>query len=157
MDEEIKYRSALGAFATGVALVTAEGPNGPVGIIINSFTSVSLDPRLILWCLGDKSDRYAEFAAAERWAVNILAADQKDISSRFARTGAKDAADTAFDRLEGVPALPGAAARFSCRTHERFKLGDHLVIVGEVVAYDGHDGAALTYHRGRYGASGGVE
>lgn len=156
MDEDIQYRRALGAFATGVALITAEGQNGPVGIVVNSFTSVSLAPRLILWCLGDTSDRYGEFAAAERWTVNILAADQKDISSRFARTGAKDASDATLDRLEGAPALPGAAARFSCRTHERFKLGDHLVIIGEVVAYDGHDGPALTYHRGRYGASGGA-
>lgn len=149
----MQYRRALGAFATGVALVTADGPKGPVGIVVNSFTSVSLTPRLVLWCLGDQSDRYGVFATAERWAINVLAATQEPLSRRFVRAGAVDAADVACARLADAPVLSGALSIFACRSHERRKLGDHLVIVGEVLAYEARDGDGLTYYRGRYGVA----
>jgi flavin reductase (DIM6/NTAB) family NADH-FMN oxidoreductase RutF len=153
LDEDRHYRRALGAFATGVVLVTADTAKGPVGIIINSFTSVSLEPRLVLWCLGDQSDRYSAFAAAEHWAINVLAFDQHALSARFAAAGSLEAGDVATDRLGVAPALPIAAARFGCRTYERRTLGDHLVIVGQVEAFDLGTGDALTYYRGRYGVA----
>lgn len=149
----MQYRRALGAFATGVVLVTTDGPEGAAGIVVNSFTSVSLEPRLVLWCLGDQSDRYGLFSHAETWTANVLAASQQPVSQRFATEGASDARDVAVDRLGPAPALPGALARFACRSHERRRLGDHLVIVGEVLAFDARPGEALTYYRGRYGAA----
>ena len=151
LEEELAYRRGLGAFATGVVLVTTDGPGGPAGIVVNSFTSVSLAPRLVLWCLGDASDRYEVFAAAEFWAVNVLAADQQDISARFARPGGFDAAGVAMDRLGACPALPAALARLACRTVDRRVAGDHLMIVGAVEAFDAAVGDGLTYFRGRYG------
>lgn len=153
MDEDHSYRRALGAFATGVVLITAEGAHGPVGIIVNSFTSVSLEPRLVLWCLGDQSDRYGAFSTAEHWAVNVLAADQQSLSAQFAQSGVDEVADAVFEQWDKTPVLRGALARIVCRTHERRKLGDHLVIVGEVTGFDTRPGDSLTYYRGRYGVA----
>ncbi len=152
VDEGRAYRWALGGFATGVVLITADGPMGPAGIIVNSFTSVSLEPRLVLWCLGDASDRFALFAGAEFWGANILAATQHDISARFARPGALDAGDLAIDRLGDAPMLKGALTHLACRTRDRRAVGDHLLIVGEVTAFASAEaGDGLTYFRGRYG------
>jgi len=71
-DETLAYRQALGSFATGVCVVTADSPLGPMGLTINSFTSVSLEPRLLLWCIDERSERWPVFAAAERFAVHVL-------------------------------------------------------------------------------------
>jgi flavin reductase (DIM6/NTAB) family NADH-FMN oxidoreductase RutF len=150
-DEERAYRQALGGFATGVVLVAAAAGARTAGIVVNSFTSVSLRPRRVLWCLGDASDRYAHFAAAETWTANILAADQQAVSAQVARPGAWDISDLALAPLGGTPTLAGALARLACRTVERRALGDHLVIVGEVTAHAAAPGAGLTFFRGRYG------
>lgn len=151
-DDERAYRRALGGFATGIALIATEGPAGAAGIVVNSFTSVSLQPRLVLWCLGDASDRYTHFAEAERWSVSVLAAAHEAICARVARPGAWDIADLALARLAGLPVLVGALGQLACTTVERRPVGDHLVIVGAVEAFAATDGAGLTYFRGRYGA-----
>ncbi len=153
LDDEHDYRRALGAFATGVALVTTDTPGGPAGIVVNSFTSVSLKPRLVLWCLGDRSDRYGAFSVAGRWAVSFLSAEQQATSVRFAAPGSAPPQATTFARLAGAPVIEGALARLVCRTHDRLTLGDHLLIVGEVEAFDSRGGDALTYFRGRYGVA----
>lgn len=151
MDDHQEYRRALGAFATGVALISTESPAGPVGIVVNSFTSVSLRPRLVLWCLGDQSDRYVTFSSASRWAVNILAESDREMSMRFAQPGSIASQEQTFARLADAPVIAGAIARLVCRTHDRIAMGDHLVIVGAVEAFDAAPGDALTYFRGRYG------
>jgi flavin reductase (DIM6/NTAB) family NADH-FMN oxidoreductase RutF len=153
LDDDQDYRRALGAFATGVALITAETPGGAVGIVVNSFTSVSLNPRLVLWCLGDRSDRYGVFSVAERWGVSFLSATQQEVSARFARPGAGPVADGDFGRLAGTPVAADALSRLACRTQDRLVMGDHLVIVGAVEAFDARAGDALTYFRGRYGVA----
>lgn len=148
------YRDALGRYPTGVTVVTAFDDGRPVGITVNSFASVSLQPRLILWSLGRDSVRFEAFARTDAFAVNILAADQEAIAVACAVQG---------DLPEGgwiagahrAPLLTGALARLQCRTHARHEGGDHLIIVGEVLAYDmGPDAPALTYHRSGYGLSG---
>jgi flavin reductase (DIM6/NTAB) family NADH-FMN oxidoreductase RutF len=151
-ERERAFRNCLGAFATGVVMVTTDGAEGgPAGIVVNSFTSVSLRPPLVLWCLGDASDRFALFSKAERWAVNVLAADQQAYSSRVSKPGATAIGDLPLDELAGVPVLAGALSHIVCRTSERRSLGDHLVIVGAVEAFAGQAGDALTYYRGLYG------
>lgn len=145
------YRRALGSFATGVCLITAPDGDGAAAITVNSFTSVSLKPRLILWCLDDRSDRYAAFATAAVFGVNVLSATQQTVSSRFAQPGVWQVEADALARLEGVPVLNAGLARLACRTHERITLGDHLVVVGEVLGFAADDGDGLTYFRGRYG------
>lgn len=148
------YRDALGAFATGVCVVTADGPEGPVGITINSFTSVSLSPRLVLWCLDERSERHPAFASADRFAIHVLGGEGEATARRFAK-GDGRMSDQEFSRQLGLaPRLEGASARFECRTHDRVRMGDHLILVGEVEAYEVAGGATLTYHRGRYGRAG---
>jgi 3-hydroxy-9,10-secoandrosta-1,3,5(10)-triene-9,17-dione monooxygenase reductase component len=150
-DASRDYRRALGSFATGVTVVTAEDGEGALGLTVNSFTSVSLEPRLVLWCLDDVCDRRHVFHNAERFAVNVLAAQDLDHSRRFSRgAGRLDAAEMESGAT-GVPLLKGALARFECETRERIQMGDHQIIVGEVMAYDATQGDGLVFFRGRYG------
>ncbi|MGE0828715.1 MAG: flavin reductase family protein [Hyphomonadaceae bacterium] len=157
MTEEISeprlYRQALGAFATGVAIVTAgSAENGYAAITINSLTSVSLSPRLMLWCLADSSDRYKNFAEADHFGISVLAPPQADLAARFAVQGAKLIDPHEVEWLEHAPVLPDGVARFACRTYDRRSMGDHLVITGEVLAYEKRgEGEALTYFRGKFG------
>jgi flavin reductase (DIM6/NTAB) family NADH-FMN oxidoreductase RutF len=150
-EQAIAYRRALGVFPTGVTVVTCEDSQGPLGLTANSFTSVSLNPPLILWCLHNKSDRRHAFAAARRFGVNMLAAGDEGHSLRFA--GQAHRIDPAeLDSQPGhAPMLKGALTRLDCRTHKRLELGDHTVIVGEVIGFDTREGDALLFFRGRYG------
>lgn len=150
-DASKDYRRALGSFATGVTVVTAEDAQGPLGLTVNSFTSVSLEPRLILWCLDDVCDRRHVFHTAGRFAVNVLAAGEHDASRRFARGAWRLQASELDQGATGVPLLKGALARFECETRERIQMGDHQIIVGEVMAFEAVDGDGLVFFRGRYG------
>lgn len=148
------FRSALGSFATGVTIVTTSAPDGTdVGMTANSFNSVSLDPPMILWSIGKNALSQPVFAAAEHFAVHILAAGQEDLSNRFSRRGEDKFAGLELERGPGgVPLLPGCAARFKCRTAFRYEGGDHDIIVGEVLAFDHFDKRPLLFHRGKYSA-----
>lgn len=151
--ETAAYRQALGAFATGVCVVTADGPSGPLGITVNSFTSVSLEPRLVLWCLDERSDRWPVFADADSFAVHVLPSGDKGLARRFAK-GVSILDDHEFERDgDGPPRLPEALARFECRTHARLPMGDHVIIVGRVERFMSASGEALTFFRGRFGAA----
>ncbi|MEN5230933.1 flavin reductase family protein [Brevundimonas naejangsanensis] len=145
------YRRALSGFATGVCVVTAHTVDGPMGITVNSFTSVSLDPPLVLWCMDIKSDRHDAFAGAERFAVHMLPVEDQAMSDRFAWGVCRLSDDEfAVDDPE-PPRLLNAVTRLTCQTHDRIVMGDHLVIVGRVEAFDTRPGDALTYFRGKYG------
>ena len=151
--DAVAYRRALGAFATGVCVVTARGPAGPLGITINSFTSVSLKPRLVLWCLDADSERQSAFASADRFSIHVLNAADRDRANRFAK-GDWMLSDTDFTPdADGRPILPGTVARFDCVAHDRIPMGDHLTLVGRVETYQATAGDGLTYFRGRYGAA----
>ncbi len=156
-DLEMAYRRALGCFPTGVAIVTAEAAEGAWALTVNSFVSISLSPRLVMWSLDHSGDRYAGFAGAPAWGVSILRADQVELSSRFAAHRALPAEEHEIERLaaspDGAPVLKDCLARFDCRTRARHHVGDHLLLVGEVVAFEAKPGDALTYFRGRYGAA----
>ncbi len=160
IDQVLAYRRALGSFATGVALITAEAAEaGAWAITVNSFVSVSLTPRLVMWSLDHKSDRYAVFAGAPDWGVSVLRVDQEAQSSRFAAHGALPAEEHEIERWArtgagvGAPLMRTALARFDCHTVARHHVGDHILIVGQVMAYDAHPGDGLTYFRGRYGVA----
>lgn len=147
------YRRALGAFPTGVCVITADSVQGPLGITVNSFTSVSLDPRLVLWCLDERSTRWQAFADAEAFNIHVLAADGEAASRRFAK-GPCELGPEEFARQGGAPILPGALARFDCVRHAAIEMGDHMIIVGRVEGFEADEGAALTFWRGRYGETG---
>lgn len=146
------FRSALGAFATGVTIVTTlDGEGRDVGLTANSFNSVSLDPPLILWSLAKTSGSFAAFAAASHFAVHILGEDQQALSDRFARKGIDKFEGLAVERGEsGIPLLSGCAARFRCRPAYQYDGGDHVIFVGEVLDFEHSDRTPLVFHAGRY-------
>ena len=147
------YRRALGGFATGVCVVTAHTEEGPYGITVNSFTSVSLDPPLVLWCLDRKSDRHDAFAAAERFAIHMLPVEDREMSDRFAWGVCRLSSDEFDSQSPEPPRLMNALTRLECVATDRIVLGDHLVVVGAVERFETRPGAALTYYRGRYGVA----
>jgi flavin reductase (DIM6/NTAB) family NADH-FMN oxidoreductase RutF len=153
-DTQRQYRSTLGGFATGVAIVTVPDGDHAVGLTINSFTSVSLDPPLVLWCLGEKSDRGVFFRPSPNFVLNILGAGQQALADRCAKRGQYRFEADELDHVRpGRPALPGCIARLWCDTHEQVLLGDHVAIIGRVRAFDSSPGDGLTYFRGRYGVA----
>ena len=145
------FRSALGSFTTGVTVVTANTPDGPIGMTVNSFASVSLDPPLVLWSPAKSSSRHAAFNAATHFAIHVLSADQDLLSARFTRGG------MAFDELqweeneEGVPVIPGTLARFECRRSDAHDAGDHTIIVGRVLRAAHREGDPLCFSKGTFG------
>ena len=154
MGEMKKFRQCLGNFATGVTVVTCTDDNGkPYGITANSFSSVSLEPRLILWNVATVSNSLQAFLDAEYFAINILARDQQELSTHFAKSD-----HTLFDTIEidrsaeNVPVIPGTLACFECRTHQIHDCGDHYIIIGEVVRFETTDAEPLLFFGGKYAA-----
>ena len=154
VSDPMAFRNVLGHFPTGVVLITGITEDGePVGMIVGSFTSVSLDPPLVLWCMDIKSDRHDAFAGADRFAVHMLPVEDQAMSDRFA-WGAARLTEQEFETGNpGPPRLRNAVTRLDCLTHDRIVMGDHLVIVGRVTAFDTRPGDALTYFRGQYGSA----
>ncbi|NUR91882.1 MAG: flavin reductase family protein [Nonomuraea sp.] len=144
-------REAFGQFATGVAVVTTATAGGErAGVTVNSFTSVSLDPPLVLWCLSDRAPSAPLFLRAGRFAVNVLAAGQDDLSRRFATPSADKFAGVELLPRSPLPLLAGALAGFVCRTVRVHDGGDHHIFVGAVERYERADGEPLVFHSGRY-------
>jgi 3-hydroxy-9,10-secoandrosta-1,3,5(10)-triene-9,17-dione monooxygenase reductase component len=147
-----KFRDALGAFTTGVTVVTTRDAEGvDVGITANSFNSVSLEPPMVLWSLAKASRSLPAFVAAQHFAVHILAADQDALSAQFAQRGMDKFANLTVERgRSGTPLLSGCAARFQCRTAFQYEGGDHVIFVGKVEEFDHSGHPPLVYHGGRY-------
>jgi flavin reductase (DIM6/NTAB) family NADH-FMN oxidoreductase RutF len=156
-DDTRMLRNAYGRFTTGVTIVTTGTPDGPVGITANSFSSVSLDPPLVLWSIDRKSRRFAPFANCTHYAVHVLAADQADLCWRFAKNGTDFAGFDLAWNADGVPLLPRSLARFECEVANRVEAGDHLVLLGKVLELETQDGAPLVFARGRCLQVGGVD
>lgn len=153
MDDHAKalYRRALGAYPTGVAVITADdGHGGAAALTVNSFVSLSLAPPLVAWSLGNATDRGVWFRDAERFVVNILGAQDAELAAAHARRG-NFRLDPARLLAGDAPAIGGALARLYCRTHQRVAVGDHLLLIGEVTLFDSGEGDALTYFRGAFG------
>lgn len=146
-----RLRAALGRYATGVTVVTTQGPLGPLGMTANSVTSVSLDPPLVLWCPSRASARFAAFETAEHYAIHVLAADQLALCQRFSRSGDDFGGIETGVTPDGLPALPGCLARFDCRAEARHDGGDHAILVGRVLRAEMREGDPLLFWNGRYG------
>ena len=148
------FRTALGTFPTGVAVVTATTETAPMGITVNSFTSVSLDPPLVLWCIDRRSDRYEVFTKARGYTISVLGTCHEDVSSRLAKQG-----EHSLDGVEllptelGPPALADALAVFECTREAVHAGGDHAILLGRVLRFHRHEaGAPLVFFKGKYGA-----
>jgi len=147
------FRDALGNFATGVTVVTAKGEDGTlVGVTANSFTSVSMEPPLVLWSLDRSSPSLKVIENASHFCVHILAEEQNDLCLKFAKSG-----DDKFNGVEyteglgGVPMFDGCLAQFECRSVARHDGGDHVIIVGEVERFHNTEGEPLIFFRGQLG------
>ena len=147
-----EFRNTLGAFATGVTVVTTVSADGvPCGMTANSFTALSLQPPLILWNIAQGSPSAPIFLAAEHFAISVLAAGQIDISRRFSRPHAdKFATVDTFKGIGGVPLIAGAVAHFECRTEQHHASGDHIIIVGRVLQLMRKPAPSLIFCSGRY-------
>jgi 3-hydroxy-9,10-secoandrosta-1,3,5(10)-triene-9,17-dione monooxygenase reductase component len=147
-----EFRNALGAFATGVTVVTTAAPDGSrAGVTANSFNSVSLDPPMILWSLARSSRNLATFELAPYWAVHILAADQDHLSNHFAKSSADKFVGLEIETgMGGIPLLKDYATRLQCKTAFKYEGGDHVIFVGEVLSFDRRDVAPLVFHGGKY-------
>ena len=145
------FRAALGQFVTGVTVVTTDSPEGPVAIVANSFASVSLDPPLVLWSPAKTSRRFEHFAGSRRFAINVLAASQRDLCAAVVRS--KTAIAQIPHRLShcGMPLIEGALATFECNLYATHDAGDHVVILGQVTRAHHAAGEPLTFHAGQYG------
>ena len=147
------YRTVLGHFATGVVIVSAIDSGEPVGMACNSFTSVSLEPPLVLFCAAKSSTTWPRIQAAGKWAANILDDDGEEICRLFAQKGADRFAHISYTPgRTGAPILDDALAFVDCETLVEHDAGDHVIVVGRVVelGYQ-HEGKPLLFYRGGYG------
>lgn len=151
-----ELRNALGRFATGVCLITAVNEKGEaLALTANSFSSVSLDPPLVLWNLQNNSDVFALYAGAKHYAINVLAGNQQELSSRYARKGDHQLEPEHYTLGEagGAPLITGALVQFECSLEATHPGGDHLIIVGRVDAmHSVADGEPLVFYSGAYRA-----
>jgi len=150
-DDGRAFRRCLGQFATGVTVMTTQHGDSRAGMSVNSFAALSLDPALVLWSIRRESASLPLFRAAGHFAVNVLAADQVELSNRFARAGDDKFAGVVCrpGRL-GAPLIEGAIATLECRLHEVHEGGDHFILVGQVEHYARYGGEPLLFAQGRY-------
>lgn len=148
------FKEAMGSYPTGVTVVTAKTAEGkPVGMTVNSFTSVSIEPLLVSWSIDKRSGSLEFFMDANRFAVNILAADQADVCWTFA---SRDETDR-FDKTEwtdtdyDLPVIDGAFAQFECRKVQQIEAGDHYILIGEVQKITKNDKEPLLYYKREIG------
>lgn len=145
-------RKALAQFATGVTVVTTRAADGtPVGLTVNSFASVSLQPPLVLWSLALHAHSFDTFRTCERYLIHVLAVDQLDVAGTFATRGADKFAATRWRPNEsGLPQLDQCVAWFECGNRSQYPEGDHLILVGRIEAFAVSGGAPLIFHDSRY-------
>lgn len=146
-------RNALGRFATGIAIVTAIDPDGrPIGLTVNSFSAVSLDPALVLWCLDNGSHNLEAFRRASHHAINILSADQQDLSNRFATWPADRFVGLPWHAgAGGAPVFPDCCTVFEVANEGEHAGGDHTIFICRVEKFkETPDLAPLLFHAGQY-------
>lgn len=151
--DQLAYRRALGGFGTGVALVAARDAEGRAhGLIINSLTSVSLEPPVVLWCLGNTCAAFSVFTGCEAFSINILRSEDEALARQFSRRGDRIIAEEMVrEDVSGAPILKAAVASLDCRMRSRLTMGDHEVIFGDVAAFHAADGTdALGFFQGRF-------
>lgn len=147
-----EFRGALGAFATGVTIVTTHAASGvDFGMTVTSFNSVSLEPPLVLWSIDRRAEGFVAFTESRHFAVHVLAHDQQALANRFAQRGIERFADLPLARGAGnVPILQYCATWFVCEMEATYQGGDHVILVGRVVAYRNFGRPPLLFHASRY-------
>jgi flavin reductase (DIM6/NTAB) family NADH-FMN oxidoreductase RutF len=155
--DSARFRQVLGHFPTGVTVITAATPDGPAGLAVGSFFSVSLDPPLVAFCAGKTSTSYPKIAEAGHFVVNVLADDQEDVSRVFASKGTDKFAGIGYHRATntGAPVIDGVLAWLGCDIQDVHEAGDHWIVLGLVHEMEiAHEGTPLVFFRGGYGRLG---
>jgi flavin reductase (DIM6/NTAB) family NADH-FMN oxidoreductase RutF len=153
---QAEFRKAMGSFATGITVITLDQEGEVHGMTANAFTSVSLEPKLVLVCVDKTARTHAHLHAKQRFGVNVLAESQRAISEYYASPSrthdrAEQEAGARFERTKhGTPVLQGALAYFECRLHTTQDAGDHTIFIAEVEEVVVGEGDPLIFHRGRY-------
>ena len=149
--DQVRFRTAMGHFASGVTVVTTRDGDEPVGLTVSAFCSLSLDPPLVLICIDQNVTSHDAISSAGRFAVNILGTEQEELSRRFAsRMDDKFEGVGTTQGLGGVPLLSGSLANVECRLRDRLPGGDHTIFVGEVENVEIGEGEPLLYFRSGY-------
>lgn len=149
-----RFKKAMGNYPTGVTVVTAfDENNKPIGLTVNSFASVSLDPLLILWSIDNRVSTYESFLKTDKFSINILASDQSDLCTLFSsrvedRFGQCDWKESDLN----LPILSDALAVLQCKTFKKVEAGDHTIMIGEVIDITNEEKEPLLYHRRNLGA-----
>ncbi len=150
------FKEVMSNYPTGVTVVTTTDVKGsPIGLTVNSFASVSVDPLLILWSIDKRVFSYNEFQKTEHFVVNILAKNQEDIALLFASS---ITAQERFERCDWsyserkLPIIEGATASLQCKTFQRVDAGDHLILIGEILEINSKNESPLLYHKRKMGA-----
>ena len=148
-EQTVLYKEVMGNYPTGVTVVTAfDRHKRPVGLTVNSFTSVSIEPLLILWSIDKRARSYDDFMKVDKFSVNLLGADQADLCTLFSSK-----VDDRFSQCDwkksnlNLPILPSALAILQCRTFKRVEAGDHMIIIGEVLDIQNKGTEPLLYHK----------
>jgi flavin reductase (DIM6/NTAB) family NADH-FMN oxidoreductase RutF len=146
------FRQALAQYATGVTVITTLARDGtPAGMTVNSFTSVSLDPPLVLWSVSRQAASFDAFRQCSRYLVHVLGADQLPLAQRFATRGADKFGTTPWTPgPHGLPLIEGSVAWFDCASRSQYDEGDHVILVGRVESFGAAGGNPLIFHASRY-------
>lgn len=147
--EERLFRDAMGKFATGITIVSIHDHGNNIGMTVNAFMSISLNPKLIAISIDERASMYHKLKQTEKFGVSILSEEQKDYSMIFARQKEKDRDISFFDQ-DGVPVLENALATLSCKVKEKVKAGDHLIYIAEVTDLAVQEGSPVLYFDGNY-------
>lgn len=150
--DPIKLRNAFGSFVTGVTVITGRDAHGnPVGMTANSFSSVSLDPPLALWSIAKTATAFEIFHQAAHFTIHVLHSGQEQLSRQFAAKNTDKFANTVHELgVADVPRLTDYAARFECAVEHRYPGGDHIILVGRILAFDHTEKEPLVFYKGQY-------
>jgi flavin reductase (DIM6/NTAB) family NADH-FMN oxidoreductase RutF len=150
--DPIQLRNAFGSFITGVTIITGrDSSDKPVGMTANSFSSVSLDPPLALWSIAKTATAFDAFNEASHFAIHVLHSGQEQLSRHFATKNIDKFAETPHEFGAGnVPVLTDYSARFECEIEHRYAGGDHIILVGRIVAFDNLNKDPLIFFKGQY-------
>jgi 3-hydroxy-9,10-secoandrosta-1,3,5(10)-triene-9,17-dione monooxygenase reductase component len=147
-----EYRKTLGQFATGVTIITTtSSTNESIGITVNSFNSVSMDPPLVLWSIAKSTYSLKDFQKSNFFNVHILSDEDVALSSLFASVGDDKFKDLNYKRdKNNIPLLSNCPARFQCKTVNQYEGGDHIIFIGQVLTFDRQEMTPLLFHDGSY-------
>ena len=150
--DQREFRNALGRFATGVTIVTTSGENGkPEGLTANSFSAVSLDKPLVLWCLAKSAPTLSIFLFSDNFAINVLSSRQRELSNQFSRPAVDKFSDIEWSAgFGGAPLITDSLAIFECRNARQYEEGDHWILIGEVQQFTYGDDEPLLFAGGNY-------